>query len=179
MSRIGRLPIAIPQGVTVTVSDNVVTVKGPLGELKQDYKKSINVAVENNEVVVTRTSEDKEVKALHGLYRALISNMVEGVTKGFSKSLTVKGVGYKVAKQGKKLVMNIGYSHPVEIEEPDGITFECPSITEIVVKGIDKDAVGQIAATIKAARKVEPYHGYGIRYTSEFVQLKEGKKAGK
>ena len=150
-----------------------------MGELKQDYKKSINVAVENNEVVVTRTSEDKEVKALHGLYRALISNMVEGVTKGFSKSLTVKGVGYKVAKQGKKLVMNIGYSHPVEIEEPDGITFECPSITEIVVKGIDKDAVGQIAATIKAARKVEPYHGYGIRYTSEFVQLKEGKKAGK
>ncbi len=179
MSRIGRLPISIPQGVTVTVDNYVVTVKGPLGELKQDYNKAINVAVENNEVVVTRTSEDKDVKAMHGLYRALINNMVEGVTKGFSKSLTVKGVGYKVAKQGKKLVMNIGYSHPVEIEEPDGITFECPSITEIVVKGIDKDAVGQIAATIKAARKVEPYHGYGIRYTNEFVQLKEGKKAGK
>lgn len=179
MSRIGRLPISIPQGVTVTVDNHVVTVKGPLGELKQDYNKAINVAVENNEVVVTRTSEDKDVKAMHGLYRALINNMVEGVTKGFSKSLTVKGVGYKVAKQGKKLVMNIGYSHPVEIEEPDGITFECPSITEIVVKGIDKDAVGQIAATIKAARKVEPYHGYGIRYTNEFVQLKEGKKAGK
>ena len=179
MSRIGRLPVAIPAGVTVTVENNVITVKGPLGELKQDFKKEINIAVENNEIVVTRTSEVKNVKALHGLYRALVANMVEGVTKGFSKSLLVKGVGYKVNKTGKKLVMNIGYSHPVEIEEPDGITFECPSLTEIVVKGIDKDAVGQIAATIKASRKVEPYHGYGIRYASEVVQLKEGKKTGK
>lgn len=179
MSRIGRLPIAIPQGVTVTVENNVITVKGPLGELKQDFKKSINVAVENNEIVVTRTSEDKEVKSLHGLYRALINNMVIGVTQGFKKALIVKGVGYKVAVQGKKLVMNIGYSHPVEIEQPEGITFECPTLTDIVVKGIDKDAVGQIAATIKATRKVEPYHGYGIRYADEFVQLKEGKKAGK
>lgn len=179
MSRIGRLPVAIPAGVNVTIENNVITVKGPLGELKQDYRKDINVAVENNEIVVTRTSENKNVKALHGLYRALIANMVEGVTKGFSKSLIVKGVGYKVAKQGKKIVMNIGYSHPVEFEEPNGITFECPSLTEIVVKGIDKDAVGQIAATIKAARKVEPYHGYGIRYSTETVQLKEGKKTGK
>ena len=179
MSRIGRLPIAIPAGVTVTVANNEVTVKGPLGELKQTYRNQINVAVENNEVVVTRQGEDKAVKALHGLYRSLIANMIEGVTKGYQKSLIVKGVGYKVAKQGNKLVMNIGYSHPVEIVEPAGITFECPTITEIVVKGIDKDAVGQIAATIKAARKVEPYHGYGIRYSTETVQLKEGKKAGK
>ena len=179
MSRIGRLPVAIPEGVNVTVANNVVTVKGPLGELKQDYKKAINIAVEDNHVVVTRTSEEKSVKALHGLYRSLVANMIEGVTKGFSKALVVKGVGYKVAVQGKKLVMNIGYSHPVEIVAPEGITIECPTLTDIVVKGIDKDLVGHVAATIKAARKVEPYHGYGIRYSTETVQLKEGKKAGK
>ena len=179
MSRIGRLPVAIPEGVTVTVNGNVVTVKGPLGELKQDFRKEINVAVEDGHVVVTRTSDEKAVKALHGLYRSLIANMIEGVTKGFSKALVVKGVGYKVAVQGKKLVMNIGYSHPVEIEAPDGITIECPSLTDIVVKGIDKDLVGHVAATIRAARIVEPYHGYGLRYADEYVQLKEGKKAGK
>ena len=179
MSRIGRLPVAIPAGVTVTVNDNVVTVKGPLGELKQEYKNTINVAVQDNHVVVTRTSDEKAIKALHGLYRSLIANMIEGVTKGFSKALVVKGVGYKVAVQGKKLVMNIGYSHPVEFVAPDGITIECPTLTDITIKGIDKDLVGHVAASIKAARPVEPYHGYGLRYSTEYVQLKEGKKAGK
>ena len=179
MSRIGRLPVAIPAGVTVTVNDNVVTVKGPLGELKQEYKNTINVAVQDNHVVVTRTSDEKAIKALHGLYRSLIANMIEGVTKGFSKALVVKGVGYKVAVQGKKLVMNIGYSHPVEFVAPDGITIECPTLTDITIKGIDKDLVGHVAASIKAARPVETYHGYGLRYSTEYVQLKEGKKAGK
>lgn len=183
MSRIGRLPVAIPAGVTVTIDEKDVTVKGPLGTLNQEINSLITVKNENNHIVLTRANEDKPTKALHGLYRALIANMVEGVTKGFTKSLLISGVGIKVALNGAKLVMNIGFSHPVEVEQPKGITFEVvnttPNKVEIAVKGIDKFAVGQIAATIKAIKKVEPYHGYGIQYKDEIVVRKEGKTAGK
>ena len=180
MSRIGRNPIQIPQGVTVTVdSANIVEVKGPLGVLTQKVDPCITVNNENGVVTLTRSSEDKPVKAKHGLYRALINNMVEGVSKGFSQSLTVHGVGYKLAKAGNKLTMNIGFSHPVIIEEVPGITIEIPAATEIKISGIDKQLVGQFAAMIKDIKPVEPYHGYGIRYKNQVVILKQGKAAGK
>lgn len=180
MSRIGRLPVVLPEGVGVEVdSANVVTVKGPLGTLSQKVDKAISVAVEGNVVNVTRHDEIKEHKAMHGLYRKLIANMVEGVTKGFSKKLIVNGVGYKVVKNGNKIVINCGYSHPVEVVEPDGITFEVPALTEIIVKGIDRCVVGQTAANIKEIKKPDPYHVYGIRYDDEVIVRKEGKKAGK
>lgn len=176
MSRVGRLPIAIPAGVTVTVTpDNVVTVKGPMGELVEAMHKDINIAVENNEVVVTRPSDIKEHRALHGLTRALINNMVEGVTKGFQKTLILNGVGYRAQKQGKKLVMNLGYSHPVEIEAVEGVEFETPEATKVVVKGISKQKVGEAAAKIRSWRKPEPYKGKGIRYEDEVIRRKEGK----
>ena len=176
MSRVGRLPIAIPAGVTVTVTpDNVVTVKGPMGELVEAMHKDINIAVENNEVVVTRHSDIKEHRALHGLTRALINNMVEGVTKGFQKTLILNGVGYRAQKQGKKLVLNIGYSHPVEIEAVEGVEFETPEATKVVVKGINKQKVGEAAAKIRSWRKPEPYKGKGIRYENEVIRRKEGK----
>jgi large subunit ribosomal protein L6 len=179
MSRIGRAPITIPAGVEVTKQGTVVTVKGPKGTLQRDIGKDINVTIENNQVLLTRNSDDKEIRSKHGLYRALIRNMVEGVTKGFSRSLIINGVGYKAQVSGEKLVMNIGYSHPVEIVPPKGISFACPTPTEITVSGIDKELVGQIAANIKATRQIEPYHGYGVRYKEDVVILKEGKKAGK
>ena len=179
MSRIGKLPITIPAGVTVEVNANVVTVKGPKGTLTQDFYGNVAVEVKENEVVVTRKDESKDSNAKQGLYRQLINNMVVGVTEGFTKSLTVKGVGYKLSKQGKKLVMNLGLSHPVEMEEVDGITLEAPDNTTILVKGADKQLVGAIAAKIKALRPIEPYHGYGIHYTGEPVVLKPGKSAGK
>ena len=179
MSRIGRLPVVIPQGVEVSVSpENVVTVKGAKGTLTLNVKNVIKVNVENGEVKVSRPNDEKEIKALHGLYRKLIANMVEGVSKGFEKGLVLNGVGYKVAKQGKKIVLSVGYSHPVEIEEVPGITFECPSATEVVVKGIDKELVGQIAANVRKVRNPDPYHAYGIRYKDEVIARKEG-KAGK
>lgn len=179
MSRIGRLPVVIPHGVEVSVSpENVVTVKGAKGTLNLNVKSLIKVNVENGEVKVSRPNDEKETKALHGLYRKLIANMVEGVSKGFEKGLVLNGVGYKVAKQGKKIVLSVGYSHPVEIEEVPGITFECPSATEVVVKGIDKELVGQIAANIRKVRNPDPYHAYGIRYKDEVIARKEG-KAGK
>lgn len=179
MSRIGRLPVVIPQGVEVSVSpENVVTVKGAKGTLTLNVKSLIKVNVENGEVKVSRPNDEKETKALHGLYRKLIANMVEGVSKGFEKGLVLNGVGYKVAKQGKKIVLSVGYSHPVEIEEVPGITFECPSATEVVVKGIDKELVGQIAANVRKVRNPDPYHAYGIRYKDEVIARKEG-KAGK
>ena len=179
MSRIGRLPVVIPQGVEVSVSpENVVTVKGAKGTLTLNVKSLIKVNVENGEVKVSRPNDEKEIKALHGLYRKLIANMVEGVSKGFEKGLVLNGVGYKVAKQGKKIVLSVGYSHPVEIEEVPGITFECPSATEVVVKGIDKELVGQIAANVRKVRNPDPYHAYGIRYKDEVIARKEG-KAGK
>ena len=180
MSRIGRLPVVIPQGVEVSVSpENVVTVKGAKGTLTLNVKNIIKVNVENGEVKVSRPNDEKETKALHGLYRKLIANMVEGVSKGFEKGLVLNGVGYKVAKQGKKIVLSVGYSHPVEIEEVPGITFECPSATEVVVKGIDKELVGQIAANIRKVRNPDPYHAYGIRYRDEVIARKEGKTGKK
>ena len=180
MSRIGRMPIVLPEGVEVKVENGLVTVKGPKGQLSQQIgNKDISVVVENNTIVLSRANDKKEARAQHGLYRALINNMVVGVTKGFEKALIVNGVGYKAQVQGKKLILNIGYSHPVEIEAPEGITIECPQLTEVVVKGIDKTLVGQVAANIRAKREVEPYHSYGIRYKDEVVITKEGKTAGK
>lgn len=180
MSRIGRLPVAIPQGVEVSVSpENIVTVKGAKGTLTLKVNIIITVNVDGGEVKVTRPNDDKAVKAMHGLYRKLIFNMVEGVSKGFEKSLILNGVGYKAAKQGKKLVLNVGYSHPVEIEEVTGITYECPSATEVVVKGIDKELVGQMAANIRKVRNPDPYHVYGIRYKDEVIVRKEGKTGKK
>lgn len=179
MSRIGRAPIAIPQGVTVDINNNLVTVKGPLGALSQTVDKSIDVKVEDGHVVCTRHTDDKDHRALHGLYRALIHNMVVGVTKGFEKSLIVNGVGYKVTLSGNKMTLNIGFSHPVEFTTPEGITFAQPQPLEIVVKGIDRQLVGQTAATIKAIKPVEPYHNYGIHYKDETVIHKVGKRATK
>ena len=178
MSRIGNAPITIPAGVTVEVSNNVVTVKGPKGTLTQAYDPIITFKVENNTVVLTRANDLAPTKAKHGLYRALTNNMVKGVTEGFKKNLIVNGVGWKVAKQGKKVVLNVGFSHPVEVEEIDGITLDCPTITEISVTGIDKDKVGQFAAMIRGIREPEPYHGYGIRYSDEVIERKVGKAAG-
>ena len=179
MSRIGKLPISIPAGVTVEVNDNIVTVKGPKGTLTQDFSKNVSVEVKENEVVVVRNDETTDSNAKQGLYRQLINNMVVGVKDGFTKSLTVHGVGYKLNKQGKKLVMNLGMSHPVEFEEIDGITLEIEGNETVLVKGADKQLVGAVAAKIKACRPVEPYHGYGIHYTNEPVILKAGKSAGK
>ena len=179
MSRIGIAPIAIPQGVTVDINNNLVTVKGPLGALSQTVDKSIDVKVEDGHVVCTRHTDDKDHRALHGLYRALIHNMVVGVTKGFEKSLIVNGVGYKVTLSGNKMTLNIGFSHPVEFTAPEGITFAQPQPLEIVVKGIDRQLVGQTAATIKAIKPVEPYHNYGIHYKDETVIHKVGKRATK
>lgn len=180
MSRIGRLPIAIPAGVTVTVSaDKVVTVKGPKGELIKAMHEDINIAVENNEIVVTRPSEKKEHKALHGLVRALINNMVIGTTEGYQKTLELVGVGYRAQLQGNKMVMNLGFSHPVEIEALDGITFEIPVPTKVIIKGIDKQMVGAQAADIRRWRKPEPYKGKGIKYEGEHIRRKEGKTGKK
>jgi len=180
MSRIGRSPIAIPAGVTVTVgAGNEVTVKGPKGTLTQTLHADMIIAVEGNEVKVTRPSEAKEHKSLHGLTRTLINNMVIGVTEGYSKELEVNGVGYRVAKQGKQLVMNLGYSHQVFIDEIPGITLDAPTPNKIIISGADKQAVGQIAAEIREKRPPEPYKGKGIKYVDEVIRRKEGKAGGK
>lgn len=180
MSRIGRLPIKIEDGVTVKTEGENVIVKGKLGELTLAIKNdAIKVDVADGHIHVTRVNEEKTTKAAHGMYRALIANMVHGVTHGYSKGLVVAGVGYKAQLSGKNLVLNVGYSHPVTVEAPKGITFECPSLTEISVKGIDKDLVGQTASDIKAIRKPEPYHGYGIHYSDETIIRKEGKTNAK
>ena len=178
MSRIGNAHIQIPAGVTVEVKNNNITVKGAKGTLALDIDAVITAKVENNEIIFTRANELNETKAKHGLYRALCANMVKGVTEGFKKTLIVHGVGWKVAKQGKKIVMNVGFSHPVEVEEIDGIVLDCPSQTEISVSGIDKEKVGQFAAMIRGIREPEPYHGYGIRYSDEVIERKVGKAAG-
>jgi large subunit ribosomal protein L6 len=180
MSRVGRLPIAIPAGVTVVVSaDNVVTAKGPKGELVKAMHKDMNIAVEDNNVVVTRPSEDKQHKSLHGLTRALINNMIIGVEKGFQKNLELIGVGYRAQLQGNKLVMNLGFSHPVEIEPIEGVTFEITAPTKVSVKGIDKELVGDAAAEIRQWRKPEPYKGKGIKFENEVIRRKEGKTGKK
>ena len=178
MSRIGKLPINIPGGVTITVGDgNTVTVKGPKGELTEKICPEMELKEENGVLTVSRPSDDKEHRALHGLSRSLVHNMVVGVTEGFAKKLEIVGVGYRAQLQGKKLVLNVGYSHPVEFEPPQGIEYEVPAPNKITVKGIDKQQVGQIAADIRAVRKPEPYKGKGIRYEGEFVRHKEGKTA--
>ena len=175
MSRIGRKPIAIPAGVKVTVDGNKVTVAGPKGTLDSTFAPTMAIAVEESNVVVSRPDDEKESKALHGLTRTLISNMVTGVSEGFTKDLEVIGVGYRVAKQGTNLVMNLGYSHQVIIPETDGIKFECPDANKIKVIGIDKQRVGQVAAEIRGKRPPEPYKGKGIRYAGEVIIRKEGK----
>ena len=180
MSRVGRLPIAIPNGVTVTVTpENVVTVKGPKGQLEKAMHKDIQITVQGNEVVVTRPSDNKDHRALHGLTRALLNNMVKGVSEGYQKTLELVGVGYRAQLQGKKLVMNLGYSHPVEIEPVEGVTFETPAATKVVVKGIDKEKVGDMAADIRKWRVPEPYKGKGIKYEGEVIRRKEGKTGKK
>ena len=176
MSRIGKLPIQIPAGVTVTVNDdNTVIVKGAKGELTRKFDKDMKIEVKDNEVVVTRPSDDKEHRAHHGLTRALLANMINGAHEEFKKELDVVGVGYRVQLQGKKLVLSVGYSHPVEMEAPAGIAFEVPNPNKIIVKGVDKQLVGQVAANIRKVRAPEPYKGKGIRYTDEYVRRKEGK----
>ena len=176
MSRIGRQPIVLPAGVTVTVGeDNLVTVKGKLGDLSEKIRPSISVKVEGNEVLVTRANDEKENRALHGLSRTLIYNMVVGVSEGYSKKLEIVGVGYRVIKQGNKLVLNLGYSHTVEFAEANGITFEAPDQNTIIVKGISKQIVGQTAAQIRDKRPPEPYHGKGVKYAGEFIRRKAGK----
>lgn len=179
MSRIGKLTIAIPAGVTVEFKDSVVTVKGAKGTLTQKITGAIDVKTENGHVHVVALDETQQTNALHGLYRALIANMVKGVSEGYSKGLEIKGVGWRAAMQGNKLVLNVGFSHPVEVVQPEGIKIECPSQTEITVSGIDKVLVGQVAADLRAIRIPEPYHGYGIRYKDEVIERKEGKTAGK
>ena len=176
MSRIGREPITVPAGVTVTVNaGNEVIVKGPLGELKQTFCADMAIKQEGDVINVTRPNDQKEMRALHGLTRTLLNNMVVGVTKGFEKKLEIVGVGYRVEKQAGKIVLGLGYSHPVVFEEANGVTFACPDQTTILVKGIDKQAVGQMAAVIRSKRPPEPYLGKGIKYSGEYIRRKAGK----
>ena len=176
MSRIGKLPIAVPAGVTVTVDENnLVTVKGPKGTLTQQVNPIITINQENGQLVLTRPSDAKPHKAMHGLYRALVANMVHGVTEGFSKTLEMVGTGYRASVENNVLTINIGFSHPVILTAPEGITYSCPSQTKITVSGIDKQKVGNLAADIRAIRKPEPYLGKGIKYEDEVIRRKEGK----
>lgn|SRR5690554_627684 len=178
MSRIGKMPIELPDKVTITVDDdNLVTVKGPKGELSQQIHKDIKVVVEDGQIKIERPSNSKPHRSLHGLSRSLINNMVEGVVNGFKKKLEINGVGYRAQKQGKTLVLNVGYSHPVEIEEEDGIEFEVPAANQVIVSGIDKQRVGAVAAVIRGTRPPEPYKGKGIKYEDERIFRKEGKTA--
>ena len=176
MSRIGKLPIAVPAGVTVTVDENnFVTVKGPKGTLTQQVNPIITINQENGQLVLTRPSDAKPHKAMHGLYRALVANMVHGVTEGFSKTLEMVGTGYRASVENNVLTINIGFSHPVILTAPEGITYSCPSQTKITVSGINKQVVGNLAADIRAIRKPEPYLGKGIKYENEVIRRKEGK----
>lgn len=177
MSRIGKNPIAIPQGVEVKIDDHIVTVKGPKGTLSQEFLKDVNIEMNDNNIVVTLVNE--KAGNIHGLTRTLIANMVTGVTEGYEKALEINGVGYRAQKQGDKLVLTLGYSHPVEVEAPEGITIDVPSQNSIIVKGIDKQLVGQVAANIREYRLPEPYKGKGIKYAGEHIRRKEGKAGGK
>lgn len=178
MSRIGRQPVEIPSGVEVEINGNVVRVKGPKGQLEREVPSEMTIARENGSIQVNRPSDNPKHRALHGLTRSLIANMVQGVTQGFEKTLEIRGVGYRASKQGNKLVLNVGYSHPVEFETPAGMEIEVPQPTRITVKGIDKEQVGALAANIRAAREPEPYLGKGIMYEGERIRRKAG-KAGK
>ena len=179
MSRIGRKPIAIPAGVEVSIDNGLVTVKGPKGTLSQKINPIISVEINGAEVIVTRPNDDKEARSLHGLSRTLINNMVVGVTEGYSKTLEVNGVGYRVQKQGDTLVMNLGYSHQVFVKEIPGITIEAPGPNQIIISGADKQLVGQFAAEVREKRPPEPYKGKGIKYSTEHIRRKEGKAGGK
>jgi large subunit ribosomal protein L6 len=177
MSRIGGRPIEIPDGVTVEIGAGVVSVKGPKGELSQSVSPSMRIEQSNGTLTVERPSDRGEHRALHGLTRTLVANMVEGVTNGFEKRLEIQGIGYRARLQGKALEMTLGYSHPVSISPPDGIEFEVPQPTEVVVRGIDKQLVGEIAARVRKQRPPEPYKGKGVRYSGEYVRRKVGKRA--
>lgn len=180
MSRIGRSPITVPAGVEVKVDENNhVTVKGPLGTLERTIVPQIKIEQGEGVINVTRPNDEKENRSLHGLSRTLVANMVDGVTKGFEKKLEVNGVGYRVAKEGNKLVMNIGYSHQVTVEEIEGITIDVPATNQIIIKGIDKQLVGQFAADVRSKRPPEPYKGKGIKYAEEVIRRKEGKTGAK
>jgi len=179
MSRIGRKPITVPAGVEVKIDETVVTVKGPKGTLTQTFHPNMKIELNGAELTVTRPDDDKQNRSLHGLSRTLLANMIEGVTNGFKKELEVNGVGYRVQKQGTQLVMNLGYSHQVIVPEIPGITLEAPDANHIVVNGIDKQLVGQIAAEIREKRPPEPYKGKGIKYNTEVIRRKEGKAGGK
>lgn len=180
MSRIGKEPIAIPAGVEVKIADgNVVTVKGSKGTIEKKLHTNMTIVVENNEIKVTRPDDTKQNKELHGLTRSLLKNMVKGVSEGFEKTLEINGVGYRAQKQGNKLVMNLGYSHLVEMEEPDGIKVEVPNPNSVIVKGIDNEKVGAFAAEIRTKRLPEPYKGKGIKYSTETIRRKEGKTGAK
>ena len=178
MSRVGSNPIELPEGVAVDVGSDAVVVKGPRGTLTVSFDERISVAVDGGVVTLTRSDDEREAKALHGLSRALLNNMVVGVTQGFSKELRAEGVGYRANLQGKRLELQVGFFHPVHIEAPDGITFEVPEPTRIIVSGIDKQLVGQVAADVRRVRPPEPYKGKGIRYVDEHVRRKAGKAAG-
>jgi large subunit ribosomal protein L6 len=177
MSRIGRKPIEIPAGVSVSLDPGRVMVNGPLGELTQQVPQRMAIAQEDGEIIVKRPTERGEDRALHGLTRSLVANMIEGVTKGFEKRLEIQGVGYRAALRGQSLELQVGFSHSVVIEPPQGITFEVPTQTEVIVKGIDKQQVGQTAAEVRSVRPPEPYKGKGIRYAGEYVRRKVGKRA--
>jgi large subunit ribosomal protein L6 len=177
VSRIGKQPISVPDGVEIAIEPELVKVKGPKGELHERVAREIEVAQEDGELVVRRPSDRGSHRALHGLTRSLIANMVQGVTEGFEKRLELQGVGYRAQLQGRKLVLSVGFSHPVEIEAPEGIDFELPAPTQIVVRGISKQAVGEVAASIRKRRPPEPYKGKGIRYQGEYVARKVGKRA--
>ena len=177
MSRIGKQPIPVPDGVDISIEPELVSVKGPKGELAERKSREIEVKQEDGQIVVTRPTDRGEHRALHGLTRSLIANMVEGVTNGFEKRLEIQGVGYRANLQGRKLVLALGYSHPVELEAPEGIDFEVPAPTQVVVRGISKQVVGETAANIRKQRPPEPYKGKGIRYEGEYVQRKVGKRA--
>lgn len=175
MSRIGKKPVVIPAGVTVTVENNTVTVKGPKGELSREFSPAMAINVEGNELTVTRPNDEKASRTIHGTTRALIANMVEGVNNGFAKTLDIQGVGYRAQKQGNKIVLNLGYSHPIEYTPEQGIEVEVPTNTQLIVRGISKERVGHVAALIRSYRQPEPYKGKGIRYSDEVVHRKEGK----
>ena len=178
MSRIGKLPVSVPAGVEVNIDGSTVSVKGPKGELNRTFNSILTIEkAEDGSVVVTRPNDEREARSLHGLTRTLINNMIIGVSEGYSKTLELVGVGYRAAVKGSKLELQLGYSHPVIIEKPEGINFECPEQTKIVVSGVDKQQVGQVAADIRKWRKPEPYKGKGIRYEGEHIRRKEGKAA--
>ena len=179
MSRIGNKPITVPENVEIKVDGNKITVKGPKGTLEKELHPNMKITLENNVITVTRPNDEPQNRSLHGLTRTLINNMIQGVVTEYTRALEINGVGYRAAKQGKKLVLTLGYSHPVEMEEPEGITFEVPTPNQIIVKGIDKEKVGQMAAVIRTKRPPEVYRGKGIKYVEEHIRRKEGKTGKK